>query len=52
MTIVSEAMPRPAAAEARAATVRRFALIINLKVAKELGVYPPIAMLNYAEVIA
>ncbi len=33
-------------------TVRRFALIINLKVAKELGVYPPIAMLNYAEVIA
>ncbi len=26
MTIVSEAMPRPAAAEARAATVRRFAL--------------------------
>lgn len=32
-------------------TVKRFTLIINLKVAKELGVYPPIAMLNYAEVI-
>ncbi|MFS8035420.1 ABC transporter substrate-binding protein [Xanthobacter sp. AM11] len=32
-------------------TVKRFTLIINLKVAKELGIYPPIAMLNYAEVI-
>lgn len=33
-------------------TLRRFALIINMKVARQLGVYPPIAMLNYAEVIA
>lgn len=32
-------------------TVKRFTLIINLKVAKELGIYPPIAMLNYAEVV-
>jgi len=32
-------------------TLRRFALIINMSVAKQLGVYPPIAMLNYAEVI-
>lgn len=32
-------------------TLRRFALIINMTVAKQLGVYPPIAMLNYAEVI-
>ncbi|MFG1294313.1 ABC transporter substrate-binding protein [Xanthobacter variabilis] len=32
-------------------TLKRFALIINMSVAKQLGVYPPIAMLNYAEVI-
>ncbi|MFG1301091.1 ABC transporter substrate-binding protein [Xanthobacter sp. V3C-3] len=32
-------------------TLRRFALIINMNIAKKLGVYPPIAMLNYAEVI-
>ncbi|MEP9352956.1 ABC transporter substrate-binding protein [Xanthobacter sp. KR7-65] len=32
-------------------TLKRFALIINMNVAKQLGVYPPIAMLNYAEVI-
>ncbi|MFG1378816.1 ABC transporter substrate-binding protein [Xanthobacter autotrophicus] len=32
-------------------TLRRFALIINMNIAKQLGVYPPIAMLNYAEVI-
>ncbi|MFG1480231.1 ABC transporter substrate-binding protein [Xanthobacter sp. V4C-4] len=32
-------------------TLRRFALIINMGVAKQLGIYPPIAMLNYAEVI-
>lgn len=33
-------------------TLKRFALIINMRVAKALGVYPPIAMLNYAEVLA
>ncbi|MEW6123969.1 MAG: ABC transporter substrate-binding protein [Pseudomonadota bacterium] len=33
-------------------TLKRFALIINMKVAKALGIYPPIVMLNYAEVIA
>ena len=33
-------------------TLKRFALIINMKVAKRLSVYPPIVMLNYAEVIA
>ncbi len=33
-------------------TLKRFALIINMKVAKRLGIYPPIVMLNYAEVIA
>ncbi|MFG1393417.1 ABC transporter substrate-binding protein [Xanthobacter agilis] len=32
-------------------TLKRFALIINMTVARQLGVYPPIAMLNYAEVI-
>ncbi|MFG1403277.1 ABC transporter substrate-binding protein [Xanthobacter sediminis] len=32
-------------------TLKRFALIINMSVARQLGVYPPIAMLNYAEVI-
>lgn len=32
-------------------TLRRFALIINMSVAKQLGAYPPISMLNYAEVI-
>lgn len=33
-------------------TLKRFALIINMKVAKALGVYPPIVMLNYAEVLS
>lgn len=33
-------------------TLKRFALIINMRVAKALGVYPPIVMLNYAEVLA
>jgi len=32
-------------------TLKRFALIINMSVAKKLGVFPPIAMLNYAEVL-
>ncbi|WP_238119661.1 MULTISPECIES: ABC transporter substrate-binding protein [unclassified Xanthobacter] len=32
-------------------TLRRFALIINMSVARQLGAYPPIAMLNYAEVV-
>lgn len=32
-------------------TLKRFSLIINLPVAKKLDLYPPIDMLNYAEVI-
>ncbi|MFG1421842.1 ABC transporter substrate-binding protein [Roseixanthobacter liquoris] len=32
-------------------TLKRFALIINMNVAKKLGVFPPIVMLNYAEVL-
>lgn len=32
-------------------TLKRFALMINVDMAKKLGVYPPIGMLNYAEVI-
>lgn len=32
-------------------TLKRFSLIINMRVAKTLGVYPPIAMLNYAEIV-
>lgn len=32
-------------------TLKRFSLIINMRVAKQLGAYPPIAMLDYAEVI-
>lgn len=32
-------------------TLSRFSLIINMEVAKELELYPPIEMLNYAEVI-
>jgi putative ABC transport system substrate-binding protein len=32
-------------------TLKRFSLIINMKVAKELDLYPPIEMLNYAEVL-
>ncbi|MFK8252747.1 ABC transporter substrate-binding protein [Ancylobacter terrae] len=32
-------------------TLKRFSLIINMKVAKQLDAYPPIAMLDYAEVI-
>ena len=31
-------------------TLKRFSLIINMQVAKELRLYPPLAMLNYAEV--
>jgi putative ABC transport system substrate-binding protein len=38
-------------AEIPASTLRRFALIINMRTAKTLGVYPPLAMLNYAEVL-
>jgi putative ABC transport system substrate-binding protein len=38
-------------AEIPASTLRRFALIINMATAKALGVYPPLAMLNYAEVL-
>ncbi len=32
-------------------TLKRFSLIINMRIAKSLGIYPPIAMLNYAEVV-
>lgn len=32
-------------------TLKRFSLIINMPVAKALGAYPPISMLDYAEVI-
>lgn len=32
-------------------TLSRFSLIINMDVARELDLYPPIEMLNYAEVI-
>ncbi len=32
-------------------TLKRFTLIIDMKVAKELAFYPPLAMLNYAEII-
>lgn len=32
-------------------TLKRFSLIINLPVAKQLDLYPPIEMLNYAEVL-
>lgn len=32
-------------------TLKRFSLIINMRIAKSLGIYPPIAMLNYAELV-
>ncbi|MFN3547274.1 MAG: ABC transporter substrate binding protein, partial [Mesorhizobium sp.] len=32
-------------------TLKRFSLIINLPVARKLDLYPPIEMLNYAEVL-
>ncbi|MGF7158909.1 putative ABC transport system substrate-binding protein [Rhodoligotrophos appendicifer] len=32
-------------------TLKRFSLIINMPVAKQLELYPPIEMLNYAEVL-
>ena len=33
-------------------TLKRFALLVNMRIAHSLGMYPPIDMLNYAEVIA
>lgn len=33
-------------------TLKRFSLIININTAKKLGIYPPIEMLNYAEVVS
>jgi putative ABC transport system substrate-binding protein len=33
-------------------TLKRFSLIININIAKKLGIYPPIEMLNYAEVVS
>jgi len=33
-------------------TLRRFSLLVNMRVAHSLRMYPPIDMLNYAEVIA
>lgn len=38
-------------AEIPASTLRRFALIINMESAHALGIYPPLAMLNYAELL-
>jgi len=38
-------------AEIPATTLRRFALIINMETARALEIYPPLAMLNYAEVL-
>jgi len=32
-------------------TLKRFSLIIRMKVARRLGIYPPVGLLNYAEVI-
>jgi putative ABC transport system substrate-binding protein len=32
-------------------TLKRFSLIININVARRLQLYPPLAMLNYAEII-
>ncbi|RAI03895.1 ABC transporter substrate-binding protein [Acuticoccus sediminis] len=32
-------------------TLKRFALIINMKMAKEMKLYPPLAMLNYANIL-
>lgn len=32
-------------------TLKRFSLIVNMPLAKSFGLYPPLAMLNYAEVI-
>jgi len=32
-------------------TLKRFSLIVNIDIAKQLKLYPPLAMLNYAEVI-
>lgn len=37
--------------EIPASTLRRFALIINMDSARALEIYPPLAMLNYAEVL-
>jgi putative ABC transport system substrate-binding protein len=37
--------------EIPAETLRRFSLIINMRTAHALGIYPPLAMLNYAEVL-
>lgn len=33
-------------------TLKRFSLLINVRVARQLQLYPPLDMLNYAEVIA
>ncbi len=32
-------------------TLKRFALIINMKMAREMELYPPLAMLNYANIL-
>ena len=32
-------------------TLQRFALIINMKMAREMELYPPLAMLNYANIL-
>ena len=44
---------RKAPADIPIETLKRFSLLINMRTAKQLGgVYPPIDMLNYAEVIS
>lgn len=40
------------AAQVPVEALRRFSLIVNMQVARSLALYPPIDMLNYAEVIA
>ncbi|GAB1384859.1 ABC transporter substrate-binding protein [Melaminivora sp.] len=40
------------AAEIPVETLKRFSLLVNMRVARGLHLYPPIDMLNYAEVIA
>ena len=33
-------------------TLKRFSLMVNMQAARQLQLYPPIDLLNYAEVIA
>jgi len=47
--ILGEGRP---AAQVPVETLKRFSLLVNMRVAHSLHLYPPIDMLNYAEVIA